>query len=733
MASRLATPRPARLASARAGLVRLHGFEEALARLSGRPVSAFRSKPGFKDTCRAVAEAHPGLDPRPSLIAVKQGRKTIGHRIEADIDAIRIAHGVNANATMDAWVVGPMPRKLVRRYGLRDGRERPWAKDPVEAERRRGLMDFFARSWGTTNAFPESPDSTWRAALIFPLRGKPTPDYVPTVKGKGLIVVSRDGHDAAFLRMPPQRKGRTAKDVEAAIKAGIPLDATSTYDLQVGPDVHAMHDIAGIEERKSVGESTWHRILYILHRRAVGAITQFRAALPAAVSDHVGLLPIRWDHVSDVALSFGRRRGWTALHYERCNQAVRVVPSLRYALASSDEAIFGRTWKAIVDGKPIEAAIRAAASIPSPAPLHPKAVRALSGFWPRQHGRVIRGAPVGTMLGDVATIVEGLDIHAKADPHRPVPTKQQVQTLFTNVARCRTSVPPVFVAGMLSACRDGKGRVAAFPNEFADVVQWVRNACDDLAAHCQDGDTATTRRISDLAAVSILFPAKRTLKGIERVNIDWHAHVNRHSAAVRAIKAQAEQVALKRFPRSVVDALYPHFLKGPIAIGDVSIAPLLNAGSLAEEGDELSHCVGTYVHSASRGHSMIASLRSPAGRSTAEIVVSTSARRPRLLVVQHQGPRNTEPPQAHDAALKAAMDGKDIRSPRDLLKAIETANHAASQVERAIEEAITEEIGAQIHDATWAFLGKISKGSHRDVAMKDWFARLASRVQPPAA
>lgn len=711
-----AAARPARLSAARAGLIRLDGFKDALARLSGRPASAFRSKPGFKETCRLVAAAHPDEIGNPRLIATKAGRKTVGYRIEGDADAIRIAHGVASNASMPAWVTGAFPRRVIRLYGLRDGVERPWAKDPIEAARRKGLLDLIYRRWGVSCAVPENPDANWRAALIFPLPGKPTPDYVPTTRGKGLIVASRDGHDVAFLRMPPHRRGRNPADVEAAIAGGLPLPFENAAELRTHLDLNMIHECAGIEERKSVGESTWHRINFIVHRRAIGAITQFRAALPDAVSAHVGLLPIEWSAIDGVAHSFQRRKGWGALHYERCNQALRAMPVLRYALASSERGCFEGTWKAIVAGKPIEAVARIAAGMSDAPALHPKVVRALSGFWPRVRGRIPRGTPVGTTLADVRSMIPALDIYAKADPHRPVPSRGEIQTLYANIQRCRTTVPPVLVAGMLSACRDAKGRIVPLPDDFPDVLHWTWKACEDLSGG---------RPVSSLAAARILFPPDRRVKGLEKVNDAWHRHVTKHTALVRAIKAKAEKAAIAQVPPEVVAATYPHFLPEPIRFRDVHFMPLRGADLLAREGDEMTHCVGTYVPQASRGQAMIVALSSPEGRSTVEVSVSDWTGTPSLRVMQHQGPGNVEPPTAHVAALRALLRSDKVLKPRDLLDAIEVASSAAARVEAAIERCITEEIGSQIDDATWSFLGAISKGPHRGASMREWFQALA--------
>lgn len=64
--------------------------------------------------------------------------------------------------------------------------------------------------------------------------------------------------------------------------------------------------------------------------------------------------------------------------------------------------------------------------------------------------------------------------------------------------------------------------------------------------------------------------------------------------------------------------------------------PLVTPAQLVREGDELNHCVGTYVSAVERGDSVIFSINVLAYRSTVEL-------RPDGRVLQHRGPHNADP------------------------------------------------------------------------------------------
>lgn len=77
---------------------------------------------------------------------------------------------------------------------------------------------------------------------------------------------------------------------------------------------------------------------------------------------------------------------------------------------------------------------------------------------------------------------------------------------------------------------------------------------------------------------------------------------------------------------------------------------LLNTrADLAREGKEMSHCVGSYDEAVKRGDCHIISIRSTHGRSTVELS-------PDLIVRQHKGACNADPPRRHVVLLNAWLN-----------------------------------------------------------------------------
>jgi hypothetical protein len=122
---------------------------------------------------------------------------------------------------------------------------------------------------------------------------------------------------------------------------------------------------------------------------------------------------------------------------------------------------------------------------------------------------------------------------------------------------------------------------------------------------------------------------------------------------VRTGVVTAFERAAERFPRGRL---------GSLACDDRPLRPLpswaarlprfariLNTPSeLVREGDEMCHCVGTYVETVSNGRSLILALNVRGQRSTVELA-------PDLGVVQHRGAANSEPHPVCARALRAVL------------------------------------------------------------------------------
>lgn len=79
------------------------------------------------------------------------------------------------------------------------------------------------------------------------------------------------------------------------------------------------------------------------------------------------------------------------------------------------------------------------------------------------------------------------------------------------------------------------------------------------------------------------------------------------------------------------------------------ISLLATPAALVAEGEEMDHCVGTYVPEVERGATWIISIRVGEARSTAQLDAQRS-------VVQHYGPRNSVPDEACHALLSAWLE-----------------------------------------------------------------------------
>ncbi len=200
-----------------------------------------------------------------------------------------------------------------------------------------------------------------------------------------------------------------------------------------------------------------------------------------------------------------------------------------------------------------------------------------------------------------------------------------------------------------------------------DVTDMIRSFAEEVLAPALaardgalPGPVPHLRQVASLvddplaAASARLLLGERTLPALAEVCAKWHAR----SDAIARFLAGLAGPGAPEGPRLFDD----------VDLGDgVYLTCLSTVGALLDEGapgpdaagaEGLRHCVGGYGELVANGRTSVASLRRRTGAggyerlSTAEIDWSA---RP-YDVVQHQGPRNTDPPAWQAEALDRALE-----------------------------------------------------------------------------
>lgn len=143
------------------------------------------------------------------------------------------------------------------------------------------------------------------------------------------------------------------------------------------------------------------------------------------------------------------------------------------------------------------------------------------------------------------------------------------------------------------------------------------------------------------------------LTELHSLNSRWH---QASRAATIAVQAGEDQVS--RNPNAInwqplIRQAKPLELETGYG-GKVQLVELLNIRQLAEEGESLNHCVGSYAERCYTGNSRILSFRSIPGykrMSTVEIVIRSD----RPVPIQHRGHTNQEAPPQAEIALQAFL------------------------------------------------------------------------------
>jgi hypothetical protein len=403
-------------------------------------------------------------------------------------------------------------------------------------------------------------------------------------------------------------------------------------------------------------------------RTVSSALARFRRMLPRVVSEHASLCGYAFSDARSAAGFLVLRGEWSLRDYERMNQAIRLVPILRDYLGAPEVTGPVRT------GRPIEEAIRGVVAhvenaLPEPMqPLHPKTVKSLGATWPL----TLRRAAVRVRDVELIRVLERL--HRRDTHLRPFRTSEMMQ-----IARIMLigSMETDHVVDAIMAHRDVKGRVQEV-KDLRDAYNWIHGRLRTVLFTGPGiaEDELWVRAVG--AAYRILFPESRRHGGLAEVVADWHTRQARLDAGFRNLFQTMVAAHLQDRAVDVSEILFPHFLAGETTIDGVTMRPLVEEDDIVREGEEMDHCVGSYVGGAQAGRSLLISQVSDAGRSTVEVRLEADDRgEPALVVQQNRAPRNEEPPAAHVRAISKllALFPEGVR--RDLAERIRRASAMA--------------------------------------------------------
>jgi hypothetical protein len=235
--------------------------------------------------------------------------------------------------------------------------------------------------------------------------------------------------------------------------------------------------------------------------------------------------------------------------------------------------------------------------------------------------------------------------------------------------------------------------------------------------------------INELAC-RIVFPRGRRNAGVSALNADWHGRIARYEAARRSIIAAGHAAAVADADEEKLKArLFPHFLEGPLVEESVAVAPLVDPDAIVEEGVQMEHCVGSYVDSASRGYSLLVSMRSDFGRSTAEVNLDHDEDgRPRFVVRQNLSEKNQPAPPEHIEVLRVMLrrlDGDGTAVGR-LAERIAAARQAHAVLAQSGLDGLPDAHMDALRRHIFSSLRRYLPRRQRTMEMEDWAAAARS-------
>jgi hypothetical protein len=721
------SPIPARVRSAaasptHAGLRRIPGLAAAVSLAAGLPRTALAGTSGWQAACARIAAADRHGPPSPlRLVGVREGRRAVGVALAPGACLSGFAAAVAASRSVPLLIHGACPPPVAKAAGIRFRIRRRWPGPPEVSARMEALASRIVAGFATA-CVPSGGDPAWHAALAY-ARVDASGERV----AEALVILDPSPLAARILPLPPGTPtggadGRPhAEIIRAAVSAslaGPAPDPSREPTLGTLPPPRSILRALGEDLPEGASEDTFdYRIRWVLSLSQRAAMAAFRRTFPEPMSALCGLLNKGFDRPGSAASLVEARLGWTTEDHRRLLQAVRQVPWL------VDYAGMPEVCEAARSGSPLEAVVRAATS--EPGPLHPKVVRSFRSTWRMRR----TSGPVSAL----AISCRALDALFRSNPHHPVLSPAETRhAVAALVDLGLQGEDPRAGMALLLALRGPDGRIGPPPPHFRDYLRWFSQALGRiLGTHRERG--LTDEAINTLA-VQLACPPHRRASGLRSAVEAWHAvaqgNARRHADLMFRFRAElqasadAEIAAIRPAPASAP----PHVLADRAVVVGVEVRPLLTSADLLEEGAALGHCVGGYDWALESGHCILFGLSSPEGRSTAEVRPGGGPQGLRLLVAQHRGVRNGEPPEGHAGALAAVLSGVA----EDALAALAAEMETRARVERRMRalnmERLTPEQREGLADLLMEQLRPFLSGPERNLSRADWVGMAAARA-----
>lgn len=709
-------------------LRRLHGFAELIGELSGA-AKRIAGHVELRDACRKVVSTHGSPPGDIRIVSVMEKRKTVGHRVADEASALQIALAVVRGRTMEVRLEGPLVPKIARKCGLRDARRRPWAKDPEVDKYLESVADKFLTAW-TPMLLEGRAGDEWFCALVAPRILK------DSVGAEVVLVKNADGSGAQVLQLSrrqyPMDGTRTEEGVRKVIAKALSeprsfrgkgvriWQVSSTdqlFDAGWEADIQWSNPVMG-----PVGHNFRKRLEVCWTRVRDTALARFRRMLPHEVQEHASLCLYQFADVRAAGEFLCTRRTWTLQDYMRANQAIKLVPLLRNWMGCED------VFNAIAAGRSLQDVVSAAVAAEAggstaSSPPHWKTIKALRGTWHRSFRSHFR-------VGSFTSLVRALDAVYRRYPHHPVFGSGELVQVAA-IANMDDAVNVNLTVDAIMAHRDAKGKIRPC-KDLRDTYAWISRQCD-LILIKGVADAPVVRlsiqedRVATTAAVfRLLFSPGRTLAGLSALVKEWHEDQRRLDAAFDRLFETMMAAKLDAETSAAGAIMFPHFLDGSRVIDGVTMRPLTSSAEIVAEGEEMDHCVGSYVGRASGGRSLLISQKSEAGRSTAEVALESGHDGEVVMAVrQNRAERNEEPPASHHRALLKllALFPPDVR--RQLIERVKVASEIADlQASRAYSGLEPEEF-LRLQRQAFEHMRRFMPRRMARMSMEEWRADMA--------
>jgi hypothetical protein len=617
---------------------------------------------------------------------------------------------------MEVVLEGPLVPKVAKNCGLRDARRRPWAKDPEEAKRLEAMADRFLSAW-TPMLLEGCADDGWFCAMVAARR------VDEEVGANVVLVANRDGSGTRILTLGrdqyPMDGTRTEEGVRREITrvfADPPSDEVEPGRIWQPSSQHNLSEAAseaGVKRFASTSRDFRKRLEVCWSKVRNTALARFRRLLPPEIQEHASLCLAKFADLRTAGEFLHERRGWTLQDYGRVNQAIRLVPVLRNAILDPE------VFRPIAEGRPLHEVVSAAVEADSglaPRPLHSKTVKALRGTW---HGSF----RTNWRKGDLTSLVQVLEAMYRRNPHQPVFGSGELAQVDAIA-----NLDPVeldLTVDAIMAHRDAKGRVRPC-RDIRDTYGWIYQQCEMILTGSEAYASENEKISATKAAFRILFPSGRTLAGLDALVQEWHRDQRRLDAAFHHTFESMLAAKFDAARRKVGDILFPHFMDGECTIEGVTMRPLTDPDEIVVEGEEMEHCVGTYVGRASGGRSLLISQRSEQGRSTAEVaLVKSDNGTVNMVVRQNRAVANGEPPEVHHRALTKLLNffPQDMR--RQLMERIEVASALADRHAGQAYSSLDPDDLLRLKQLAFDNMRRFMPRRMRRMTMEEWIAEMA--------